>query len=169
MRVLLPGSRTTLQQAVVPQQLPLFTTRRRNYQSVLQLFMLGREWLHRTVATCLPCGRLKDAIAKSSMFTGIIGVAARCIKFTYSVFSRGIGTGWTQKSRRGQYEATQKRFARVRTGFAVLKSMVRTRLKLLTHCLGAIKSCIIVMGSRGSHQNPIVFSSKSFKISSYPL
>ena len=68
--------------------------------------MRGREWLHKTVATWLPCGRLKDAIAKSSMFTGIIGVAARCIKFTYSVFPRGIGTGWTEKSRRGQYEAT---------------------------------------------------------------
>ena len=169
MKVWWTGSRTTLQRAVVPRQWPPFTIRRRNYRSVLQHSMLGREWLHKTGAKWLPCGRHEDAIAKSSVFTGIIGAAARYSKFPYSVFSRGIETGWTQKSRRGQYEATQKRFARVRTGFAVLKSMVRTRLKLLTHCPGVIKLCIIVMGSRGSHQIPIIFSSKSFKTSSYPL
>ena len=50
----LTGSRTTLQQAVAPQQLPLFTTRRRNYRSVLQRSMHGRGWLHKTRATWLP-------------------------------------------------------------------------------------------------------------------
>ena len=68
-----------------------------------------------------------DAIAKSSVFIGIIGVAARCSKFPYRVFSRGIETGWTEKSRRGQYEATGKVVRVVRTLFALLKSMVRTR------------------------------------------
>ena len=89
--------------------------------------MRGREWLHKTGATWLPCGRHEDAIAKSSVFTGIIGVAARYSKFPYRGFSRGIETGWTEKSRRGQYEATGKVVRVVRTLFALLKSMVRTR------------------------------------------
>ena len=61
------------------------------------------------------------------MFTGIIGVAARYSKFPYRAFSTGIDTGWTYKSREGQYEATGKVVRVVRTLFALLKSMVRTR------------------------------------------
>ena len=110
-----------------------------------------------------------DAIAKSSMFTGIIGVAARCIKFTYSVFPRGIGTGWTEKSRRGQYEATGSWFALFAPCSHYSKVWCEPKVVSYNPLSGLNNISSLVCCSRCSHQIPIVFSSKSFKISSYPL